>query len=164
NFNLGKSDLDRAFATGDLAGPPVATLREIVERLKKTYCRTIGVEYMHGEDPAIKRWLQQAMEASGNELPLSAEKKERILEKLTEAEVLETFLHKKYIGAKRFSLEGSEALIPLLDRLIEDAAGSGVEEIVIGMAHRGRLNVLVNVLGKHEAELFAEFEDKDVEP
>ncbi len=163
NFGLLPSDLDRVFATGDLTGPPASTLREIVEQLRRTYCGTIGVEYMHGEDPAIKRFLQERMESSGNTLPLSAAEKKRILERLTDAEVLESFLHKKYIGAKRFSLEGGEALIPLLDRLIEDAAERGVDEIVVGMAHRGRLNVLVNILQKHPGDLFAEFEDKDVE-
>src|SRR5205085_7764335 len=127
NFGLRQADLERTFATGDLVGPPAATLREIVDRLRRTYCRTIGVEYMHGEDPAIKRYLQERMEASDNELPLSAEEKEWILERLTAGEVLETFLHKKYIGAKRFSLEGGEALVPLMDRLIEDAAERGVE-------------------------------------
>ena len=161
NFGLGPADLDHVFATGDMPGPPSATLREIVDRLRRTWCRTIGVEYMHGEDPAIKRWLQERMEASENTLLLSREERERILGDLTRAEVLETFLHKKYIGAKRFSLEGGEALIPLLDRVIEDAAARGTEEIVIGMAHRGRLNVLVNILGKSAQDLFAEFEDSD---
>ncbi len=164
HFGLSGSDLDKTFATGDFAaGQGELTLREIVERLRRTYCRTIGVEYMHGEDPAIRRWLQERMEAAENEATLSREQKLRILARLTDAETLETFLHRKYIGKKRFSLEGAESLIPLLDWLVEDFAAGGGEEIVIGMAHRGRLNVLVNVLGKGLKELFAEFEDTEVE-
>ena len=164
HFGLSEEDLGKTFATGDFApGQSELTLREIVERLRRTYCRTIGVEYMHGEDPAIKRWLQERMEAAENEATLSREEKLRILARLTDAETLETFLHRKYIGKKRFSLEGAESLIPLLDWLVEDFGAQGGEEIVIGMAHRGRLNVLVNVLGKGFKELFAEFEDTEVE-
>jgi 2-oxoglutarate dehydrogenase E1 component len=164
NFGLSEADLDRTFATGDFApGETELTLREILARLKRTYCRTIGVEYMHGEDPAIKRWLQERMEAAGNEARLSRDEKLRILARLTDAETLETFLHRKYIGKKRFSLEGAESLIPLLDWLVEEFGRQGGDEIVMGMAHRGRLNVLVNVLGKRLNELFAEFEDTEVE-
>src|SRR5439155_1704054 len=119
--------------------------------------------YMHGADPAIKRWLQERMEAAQNTPTLSREQKLRILARLTDAETLETFLHRKYIGKKRFSLEGAESLIPLLDWLVEEFGRQGGEEIVTGMAHRGRLNVLVNVLGKGFNELFAEFEDTEVE-
>src|SRR5438132_13134575 len=117
---------------------------------------------MHGEDPAIKRWLQERMEASQNTPTLSREQKLRILARLTDSETLETFLHRKYIGKKRFSLEGAESLIPLLDWLIEEFGRQGGEEIVLGMAHRGRLNVLVNVLGKRPDELFLEFEDTEL--
>src|SRR5207244_4227296 len=117
------------------------TLREILAYLKRTYCRTIGVEYMHGEDPAIKRWLQERMEAAQNTPTLSREQKLRILARLTDAETLETFLHRKYIGKKRFSLEGAESLIPLLDWLVEEFGRQGGEEIVLGMAHRGRRRV-----------------------
>jgi 2-oxoglutarate dehydrogenase E1 component len=162
NFGLGPELLDHPFAPGDLApGQSELTLREIVARLKRTYCRTIGVEYMHGEDPAIKKWLQERMESTGNEANLTREQKLRILARLTDAETLETFLHRKYVGKKRFSLEGAESLIPLLDWLIDEFGAAGGEEIVLGMAHRGRLNVLVNVLGKGLNELFAEFEDTD---
>src|SRR5229473_4326708 len=162
NFGLGPELLDHAFAPGDLApGQSELTLREIVARLKRTYCRTIGVEYMHGEDPAIKKWLQERMESTGNEANLTREQKLRILARLTDAETLETFLHRKYVGKKRFSLEGAESLIPLLDWLLDEFEAKGGEEIVLGMAHRGRLNVLVNVLGKGLNELFAEFEDTD---
>jgi 2-oxoglutarate dehydrogenase E1 component len=164
HFGLSEADLDKSFATGDFApGQSELTLREIVARLRRTYCRTIGVEYMHGEDPAIKRWLQERMEGAENEARLSREQKLHILARLTDAETLETFLHRKYIGKKRFSLEGAESLIPLLDWMVEDFAAQGGEEIVLGMAHRGRLNVLVNVLGKGFNELFAEFEDTEVE-
>ena len=163
-FGLSDADLERRFATGDLsAAGNELTLREIVQQLRGTYCRTIGVEFMHGEDPEIKKWLQEKMEATGNRARLSREDKLRILARLTDAETLETFLHRKYIGKKRFSLEGAESLIPLLDWLIEEFARLGGEEVVMGMAHRGRLNVLVNVFGKGLNELFAEFEDTEVE-
>src|SRR3954469_2831308 len=164
HFGLSDADLEKSFATGDFApGANELPLREIVALLRRTYCRTIGVEFMHGEDPAIKRWLQERMEGSGNEALLSREQKLRILARLTDAETLETFLHRKYIGKKRFSLEGAESLIPLLDWLVEEFGRQGGDEIVLGMAHRGRLNVLVNVLGKRLHELFAEFEDTEVE-
>src|SRR5438270_4998744 len=153
-FGLSDADLERRFATGDLsAAGNELTLREIVQQLRGTYCRTIGVEFMHGEDPEIKKWLQEKMEATGNRARLSREDKLRILARLTDAETLETFLHRKYIGKKRFSLEGAESLIPLLDWLVEEFGRQGGEEIVLGMAHRGRLNVLVNVLGTGRREL-----------
>src|SRR4051794_10282221 len=164
NFGLSDDDLDTSFATGDFhVGAPTLTLREIVARLRRTYCRTIGVEYMHGEDPRIKRWLQERMEEAGNEPLLDREEKLRILDRLTDAETLETFLHKKYIGAKRFSLEGGESLIPCMDWLIEEFGHHDGEEIVIGMAHRGRLNLLANILDKDLSEIFVEFEDKDAQ-
>ena len=165
-FGLSEDHLDRSFSTGDFAAQVPAqtlTLREIVARLRRTYCRTIGVEFMHGEDPQIRQWLQERMESSGNQAQLSRDEKLRILKRLTDAETLETFLHKKYIGAKRFSLEGGESLIPLIDWLIEEFAARGGEEIVIGMAHRGRLNVLSNILQKNVSDIFAEFEDRDAE-
>src|SRR6267143_1868902 len=164
SFGLTEEDLDKPFATGDFnVGAATLPLREIIARLKRTYCRTIGAEFMHGEDPVIRRWLQERMEATGNEVQLSREEKLRILGRLTDAETLETFLHKKYIGAKRFSLEGGESLIPLMDWLIEEFGERGGEEIVIGMAHRGRLNILANILHKDLTAIFAEFEDKDAQ-
>ena len=164
HFGLDESDLDRSFAAGDFAvGKEALTLREIVARLQRTYCRTIGVEYMHGEDPKIRRWLQENMESTANEATLERKQKLRILARLTDAETLETFLHTKYLGAKRFSLEGGESLIPLLDWLIEEFGNSGGEEIVLGMAHRGRLNILANILDKSLGDIFAEFEDRDAE-
>jgi len=163
HFGLSEADLDRTFVAGDFGGGGEMTLREIIARLEHTYTRTIGVEYMHGEDPAIRKWLQERMESTQNEPNLTREQKLRILERLTDAETLETFLHRKYIGKKRFSLEGAESLIPLLDWLLDEFEKLGGEEVVLGMAHRGRLNVLVNVLGKGLNELFAEFEDQEVE-
>ena len=135
------------------------TLREIVQALRETYCGTIGAEYMHITDPAEKRWWQQRLEID----PLAsrasrAEKKKHILERLTAAEGLERYLHTKYVGQKRFSLEGGESFIASMDELVQRAGDKGVQEIVIGMAHRGRLNVLVNTLGKMPKDLFAEFD------
>ena len=164
HYGLSEGDLDKSFAAGDFAvGADSLTLREIVARLRRTYCRTIGVEFMHGEDPKIRRWLQEKMESSGNEAQLAREQKLRILARLTDAETLEQFLHTKYLGAKRFSLEGAESLIPLLDWLIEEFGQDGGEELVLGMAHRGRLNILANILEKNLGDIFAEFEDRDAE-
>jgi len=164
NFGLSEDDLDTNFATGDFqVGAPTLTLREIVARLRRTYCRTIGAEYMHGEDPRIRKWLQEKMEEAGNEPRLDREEKLRILARLTDAETLETFLHKKYIGAKRFSLEGAESAIPLMDWLIDEFAAQAGEEIVIGMPHRGRVNFLANILEKDLSQIFVEFEDKDAQ-
>ncbi|HEV8320080.1 MAG TPA: 2-oxoglutarate dehydrogenase E1 component [Myxococcota bacterium] len=162
-FGLADSDLDRVFATEDLAGPPTATLREIVARLQETYCRTIGVEIGHLDEPRLRRWLQERMEATQNHLVLTRADQLRLLTKLTDAELFEQFIHTKYVGAKRFSLEGAESLIPLCDELVETAGRDGVEEIVIGMAHRGRLNVLAHILDKNLREIFAEFDDANPE-
>jgi len=153
-------DLDLRFDTGSLVGPRQATLRDILAQLQSTYCGSIGAEYMHITDTAEKRWLQSALESVHGVPPYPAETRRRLLERLTAAEGLEHYLHARYVGQKRFSLEGSESLIPMLDEVIQRAGDSGVKEIVIGMAHRGRLNVLVNILGKTPAELFLEFEGK----
>jgi 2-oxoglutarate dehydrogenase E1 component len=163
HFGLSDVDLDKTFSTGDMLGsPPSATLREILGLLQETYCRSIGVEFTACED-GEKRWLQAQMEGTRNHIRLSKEEQLRILAKLTDAEALEQFIHRNYVGAKRFSLEGAESLIPLLDLLVEKAGAHGVEEIVLGMAHRGRLNVLCNILGKNVRELFAAFDDKHPE-
>jgi 2-oxoglutarate decarboxylase len=151
-------DLDREFITGGLGGKPRATLREILDILRETYCGTIGVEYMNIQDTAQKQWLQERMEPSRNHQPLTAERRKQILKKLIAAEGFERFLHTKFIGHKRFSIEGGETMMAILDTLLDDAADSGVKEVVIGMAHRGRLNVLVNTIGKSLARLFSEFE------
>ncbi len=165
NFDLTPDDLDKPFPTADLAGaPPVLTLREIIRRLEDTYCRTIGVEFTHIDNPEQRRWLQERMESTQNHLTLGVEQQLRILTKLTDAEIFEQFIGRSYgAGTKRFSLEGAESLIPLLDLLVERAGDQGVIEIVMGMAHRGRLNVLANILGKSVREIFAHFEDADAE-
>lgn len=163
-FGLTDADLDRPFSTGDLDGhPSTLTLREIIASLEETYCRSIGVEFVEIEDHEQRRWLRQRMEETRNRLSLTKEEQLRVLQMLTEAEVLEQFIHRSFVGAKRFSLEGGESLIPMLDQMIDAAAEHGVEEIVLGMAHRGRLNVLCNILGKNVRELFAAFDDKHPE-
>ncbi|MEP7146339.1 MAG: multifunctional oxoglutarate decarboxylase/oxoglutarate dehydrogenase thiamine pyrophosphate-binding subunit/dihydrolipoyllysine-residue succinyltransferase subunit [bacterium] len=151
-------DYDREFITDGLAGLRTATLRKILEILYQTYCDKIGVEYKHIQDPDQKEWLQEKMELSRNTAGFSAKEKKHILFKLSEAENFEKFIDKKYIGHKRFSLEGSETIIPTLDYLLQCASDNGVEELVLAMAHRGRLNVLANIIGKSMSAIFSEFE------
>ncbi len=139
-------------------GKESMSLRELMNALRETYCGTIGVEYMYTTDQNQKRWWQQKLEASRSKPQFNAEKKKHILERLTAAEGLERYLHTKYVGQKRFSLEGGESFIAAMDELIQQAGAKGIQEIVIGMAHRGRLNVLVNTLGKMPGDLFAEFD------
>jgi 2-oxoglutarate dehydrogenase E1 component len=158
-FGLGDADLDKEFDTSPFVGMPRATLRQLLAALKETYCRTIGVEYMHIQDTRIRRWLQERMEPRRNEPGLQKRQKLRTLLELHFAELFEKFLQTKYVGQKRFSLEGAETLLPILDAIVEKAADSGVREIVLGMAHRGRLNVLANIIGKPYEEVFHEFED-----
>jgi len=158
-FGLTPADLDLMVGTETLPGPNQMTLRQAVEMLRETYCRSIGVEYTHIEDPEQRYWLRSRMEPMRNRLNLTREEQLRILAKLTEAETFEQFLHTKFVGAKRFSLEGGEALVPMVDLLLEHAAAHGVREVVIGMAHRGRLNMLVNILHKDAESLFAAFDD-----
>ena len=157
---LSPYDLDTVFDTGPLVGPRTATLKEILEILKCTYCGPIGPEYMHITDTAERRWIQSCVESVRGVPTYPAEVKRRLLDRLTAAEGLERYLHTKYVGQKRFSLEGGESLIPLLDELIQRSSSYGMKEIVIGMAHRGRLNVLVNIMGKRPADLFLEFDGK----
>jgi 2-oxoglutarate dehydrogenase E1 component len=157
---LGEMDLERVFDTGTLVGPRQATLRDIIQALKETYCGTIGLEYMYITDTTQKRWLQERFEGVRSRPSYGPDYKRHILERLTAAEILEKYLHTRYVGQKRFSLEGGDSLIPLLDNLLQRAGERGVQELVIGMAHRGRLNVLVNTLGKLPADLFSEFEGK----
>ena len=149
-------DLDREFVTGGLGGKRVAKLRDILGVLRDSYCRTMGVEYMHIQDPAQRQWFQRNVEVKytkpGHDEQL------RILSKLNQAEAFETFLQTKYVGQKRFSLEGGESLIPLLDQILQGAASSGLDGAAIGMAHRGRLNVLTNIAGKTYGQVFREFE------
>jgi 2-oxoglutarate dehydrogenase E1 component len=162
-YGLAHVDPDTIFSTGDLAGPKTQTLRAVLERLKDTYARTIGVEFTSLENQEARDWLRERMELTGNHIDLSREQQVRILTKLTDAEIFEQFLHTKYTGAKRFSLEGGESVIPMLDILTERASELGVEEIVIGMAHRGRLNVMVNIMEMNVRQIFAGFEDDDPE-
>ncbi|PYV43773.1 MAG: multifunctional oxoglutarate decarboxylase/oxoglutarate dehydrogenase thiamine pyrophosphate-binding subunit/dihydrolipoyllysine-residue succinyltransferase subunit [Acidobacteria bacterium] len=164
NYGLTLWDLDRTFITGGLsaalgdAPTPTATLREILETLRQTYCGKIGVEYMNIQHPEQKSWLQMRMEPSRNNWPLEPQQRKRILSLLTAAESFERFLHAKFVGHKRFSAEGGETMIPILYELLEIAAAQDVREIVIGMAHRGRLNVLTNIIGKPYTHILSEFE------
>jgi len=173
---LGEADLDSVFETGSLAMPlstPAATSRAfevaslpagratlgaIVKHLRATYCGSIGAEYMHITETPEKRWIQQRLERAGGRTELSDEARLGLLQRLTAAEGLERYLHTRYVGQKRFSLEGADSLIPLLDEIIQRAGHYAVKELAIGMAHRGRLNVLINIVGKTPAELFQEFE------
>jgi len=157
-FDLEESDLDRVFHTRRYHKDS-ATLREILETMRETYCRSMGVEFMYIQEPAERQWLIDRMEPIRNRLSLGREEKLHLLGKLQEATLFEEFLHRRFIGQKRFSLEGGEALIVCLDQAIDHGAGQGVREVVLGMAHRGRLNVLANILGKPPANIFAEFED-----
>jgi 2-oxoglutarate dehydrogenase E1 component len=159
-FGLSDADIDRTFDTSYFVGLPRATLRELLKALRDTYCRTIGVEYMHIQDTHIRGWLQERMEPTRNRPHFDRAKKLRILTSLHYAELFERFLHTRYTGQKRFSLEGSETLIPLLEAIVEKAADMEVREIILGMAHRGRLNVLANILRKPYSEIFAQFEDR----
>jgi 2-oxoglutarate dehydrogenase E1 component len=160
-YGFTEADLGQTFRTGSFSVlPEFATLREILEAVRRTYCGNIGYEYMHLTEIAQKRWLQARIGADRLRPPPSDEDKKRYLTKLTHAETLERYLHTRYVGQKRFSLEGGEALIVAMDELIGEASQLGVQEMVIGMAHRGRLNVLVNTLGKQPKMLFDEFEGK----
>jgi len=159
-YGLSESDLDTEFDTGSLVGPMKASLRQILEILKTTYCGVIGSEYMHITNTEEKRWLQHRLESECCQSDSDADTRQQILEQLTAAEGLENYLHTQYVGQKRFSLEGADSLIPLLHELISRGGMQGIKEIVIGMAHRGRLNVLVNIMGKTPKELFEEFEGR----
>jgi 2-oxoglutarate dehydrogenase E1 component len=160
-YGFSDADLDTQFnISNTYFGQETASLRDLINSLRDTYCRSIGAEFMYISDPAEKRWLQEKLESIRSTPNFSAEKKIHILERLTAAEGLERYLHTKYVGQKRFSLEGSETFIASIDETIQRAGESGVQEIVIGMAHRGRLNVLVNTLGKSPQDLFEEFEGK----
>ncbi len=159
-YDLTEADLDQTVNAGSFVGIDRTSLRNLVQALRDTYCRNIGFEYMFISDRAQRQWIQERVEPSRGVAELDADTKKRLLQKLTEAEHLERYLHTRYVGQKRFSLEGGESLIPSIDELIHRAGAKGVQEIVLGMAHRGRLNVLVNVLGKMPQDLFQEFEGK----
>ncbi len=158
---LTEADLELEFNTGSLVGSEQAKLKDILAHVKKTYCGSIGAEYMHINATTEKRWIQERLERCSSTPDFKKATKRKILERLIAANGLEEYLHSKYVGQKRFSLEGGESLIPLLDSLIKEAGQFDVKEIVIGMAHRGRLNVLINTLGKQPADLFDEFEGQN---
>ena len=158
SYGLTIWDLDREFPTGGLGGEEMLPLRDILDILRRTYTRKIGIEFMHISSPEEKRWLTERMEPSGSEFAVDTEAMVRMLQKLNAAEAFETFLHTKYIGHKRFSLEGSETIIPMLDQILSNAAEGGVSQVVMGMAHRGRLNVLANIMNKPYEVIFSEFE------
>lgn len=160
SYKLTFWDYDREFITGSLMpGIKTSTLREILDILQKTYCEKIGIEYMHIQNSEEKIWLQSKMEPVKNHPNFSTEAKLNILEKLVEAELFEHFIHNRFIGHKRFSIEGSETLLPVLDLILNEAGETEIQEVVIGMAHRGRLNVLTNIIGKSYESIFSEFED-----
>ena len=158
-FGFSREDLDRLFDTGDLHLAQRSRLHEILAALRETYCGPIGVEFLHIQDRRMREWLQRAMEPNRNRPGLLAERKKEILGLLLDAEVLETFIHNRYLGQKRFSLEGGETLIPLLHAIIELSSSLGAEDLLLGMSHRGRLNVLANLLDKPYEAIFGEFED-----
>ncbi len=157
-YGFTRDDLSKEFSVGRMFGMPALTLRGILSTLQETYCGTVGIEYMHMQDPVQRQWIQERVENKRYQVPLTLDTKRAILTDLYAAETFEAFLHTKFVGHKRFSLEGAEGLIPLLDLLIEHGVTQGVEEIVIGMPHRGRLNVLANTLGKSYEAIFSEFE------
>ena len=159
-YDLKEADLDQMVNAGSFVGLERTSLRNLVQALRDTYCRNIGFEYMFISERAQRQWIQERIEPVRGAPKVTSAEQKRLLQKLTEAEHLERYLHTRYVGQKRFSLEGGESLIPCIDELIQRAGGAGVQEIVIGMAHRGRLNVLVNVLGKMPKDLFLEFEGK----
>ena len=163
NFGLSHDDLHTVFSAGEIVGVGPATLADIIVHLERIYCESIGLEYMFIRHPNRVQWIQKWINKNGNHPNFSVEEKKHILKKLNEAVAFENFLHTKYVGQKRFSLEGGESLIPALDALVEGAAKDGVEEFVVGMAHRGRLNTLTNIFGKPAQDIFSEFDGKDYE-
>lgn len=162
-YGFTDADLDRLFVCETMKRDGRLPLREIIRRLRETYCGSIGAQFMHIDNLQMRHWLQERIEGSYNRTTLSRETQLRILTRLTDAVVFEEFIRRKFVGAKSFSLEGAESLIPLLDLAIEKAADQGVREIVLAMAHRGRLNVLANIIGKSPREIFREFQDEDVD-
>ena len=163
NFGLSHDDLHIVFSAGEIIGIGPATLADIIVHLERIYCESIGIEYMFIRHPNRVAWIQNWINKNGNHPNFNPEEKKHILKKLNEAVAFENFLHTKYVGQKRFSLEGGESLIPALDALVEQAAKDGVEEFVVGMAHRGRLNTLTNIFGKPAQDIFSEFDGKDYE-
>ena len=161
NFGLEETDLELVFSAGEIVGLGPDKLKNIIKHLTKIYCTSIGVEYMYIRDPERVKWIQNKININGNHPNFSKDQKLSILNKLNQAHTFENFLQKKYVGQKRFSLEGGESLIPAVNFLIQLAAEKGISEIVMGMSHRGRLNTLANIFGKSTNEIFSEFEGKD---
>lgn len=162
-YGLLPQDMDKKFSTRTVGGTNVRTLNDILNQMSSTYCRYIGAQFMHIDDHHVRDWLVQRMEGTENRISLSREKQLRILTRLTDAVIFEEFVRRKFVGAKTFSLEGAESLIPLLDMTLEKAGEHGIKNIVIGMAHRGRLNVLANIMGKRAENIFWTFNDPDPE-
>ncbi|MDA9018834.1 2-oxoglutarate dehydrogenase E1 component [Flavobacteriaceae bacterium] len=163
NFDLSNNDLDSVFNAGEIIGVGATTLTNILIHLERIYCNSIGIEYMYIRTPERIQWIQEKLNHNSNSPDFSNNQKKQILKKTIEAVAFEKFLHTKYVGQKRFSLEGGEALIPALDALIEKAANDGVREFIVGMSHRGRLNTLTNIFGKPVEDIFSEFDGKDYE-
>tara|TARA_Y100001935_G_scaffold6736_1_gene5109 strand:- start:133 stop:2892 length:2760 start_codon:yes stop_codon:yes gene_type:complete len=163
NFGLDQDDLSTIFNAGEIIGLGPQPLSIIIKHLEDIYCQSIGVEYMYIRQPEVISWIQKKLNVNDNQANFSDSQKKKLMTKLIEAVSFENFLHTKYVGQKRFSLEGGESLIPALDILIEEAANKGVEEFVMGMAHRGRLSTLVNIFGKSAKSVFSEFDGKDYE-
>jgi 2-oxoglutarate dehydrogenase E1 component len=161
NFGLSQADLTTVFDAAKMVNMKPSSLADIIKHLENVYCQSIGVEYMYIREPDKLEWIKNRLDINDNLPKFSTEKKKHILKKLNEAVSFENFLHTKYVGQKRFSLEGCEAVIPALDALVEAAADKGVEQFVMGMAHRGRLNVLANIFGKNTQNIFSEFDGKD---
>ena len=163
NFGLSKDDLNTVFSAGEIIGIGTSTLQNIIDHLERIYCDSIGIEYMYIRKPEEIQWIQEKLNVNDNHPQFSPDQRKNILRKLNEAVSFENFLHTKYVGQKRFSLEGNESLIPALDAMIETAAEYGVKEFVMGMAHRGRLSTLTNIFGKSAKDIFSEFDGKDYE-
>jgi 2-oxoglutarate dehydrogenase E1 component len=163
NFGLTQDDMETVFDAGNIIGIGASSLKKIIKHLESIYCDAIGVEYMYIRTPDRIQWIQDWLNVNDNHPSYNADEKKNILRKLNEAVSFESFLHTKYVGQKRFSLEGGESLIPALDVIIEKAADAGVKQIVMGMAHRGRLSVLTNIFGKSPKDIFSEFDGKDYE-
>ena len=163
NFGLEAADLELVFSAGEVVGIGPDKLKNIIDHLKRIYCDSIGIEYMYIRDPNEVKWIQNHINVNGNHPNFSKDEKLKILDSLNKAYTFENFLQKKYVGQKRFSLEGGESLIPAIDFLINIAADKGVEDVVMGMSHRGRLNTLVNIFGKSSKDIFGEFDGKDYE-
>ena len=164
-YGLTEADLDQVYSATNtyFTKADTMTMRDMLKALRDTYCRSVGAEFMHISDPTAKRWIQERLESTLGVPSYSSERKRHILQQVTEAEGLERFLHTKYVGQKRFSLEGGESFIACMDEVVGHAGENGVQELVVGMAHRGRLNMLVNIMGKMPGDLFAEFEGKHAE-